>query len=59
MSKNAKTTEGQRDRFIEIARKLGTDEDEAVFKEKLGAIARQKPRGASNLRDKPQRSRAC
>ena len=33
----------QRDRFIEAARQLGTDEDEAAFKAKLAAIARQKP----------------
>ncbi len=34
----------QRDRFIEAARELGCDEDEARFKAKLAAIARQKPK---------------
>ncbi len=34
----------QRDRFVETARKLGTDEDEAAFKAKLAVIARQKPK---------------
>jgi hypothetical protein len=33
----------QYDRFVETARKLGANEDEAAFKEKLGVIARQKP----------------
>lgn len=37
----------QRDRFIETARKLGADEDEAAFKAKLAVIARQKPKDAS------------
>ena len=35
----------QRDRFIEAARQLGADEDEATFKAKLAQIARQKPKG--------------
>ena len=34
----------QRDRFIETARQLGADEDEAAFKAKLAVIARQKPK---------------
>ena len=38
----------QRDRFIEAARELGADEDEATFKAKLAVIARQKPK------DKPE-----
>jgi hypothetical protein len=33
----------QRDRFIETARALECDEDEAAFKAKLAVIARQKP----------------
>jgi hypothetical protein len=41
--KNA-NTEAQRQRFKEAARQLGADEDEAAFKEKLGVIARQKPK---------------
>ena len=36
----------QRDRFIEAAKELGADEDEATFKAKLAVIARQKPKGA-------------
>lgn len=32
----------QRDRFIEAARELGCDEDEAAFKAKLAVIARQR-----------------
>ncbi len=41
MSDNPKS---QRDRFIETARALGSDEDEAAFKAKLAVIARQKPK---------------
>jgi aminoglycoside/choline kinase family phosphotransferase len=39
----------QLNRFIETARKLGADEDEATFKKKLGVIARQK------LKNEPKR----
>ena len=40
--KNSKVTEGksQHARFLETARALGCDEDEAAFDEKLKAIAR-------------------
>lgn len=31
-------------RFVETARELGVDEDEAAFDEKLAAIAGQKPK---------------
>lgn len=34
----------QSERFIEMARELGCDEDEAAFKAKLGQIARHKRR---------------
>ncbi len=34
----------QRARFIEAARRLGADKDEAAFKAKLAQIARQKPK---------------
>ena len=34
----------QSTRFIEAARSLGADEDEAAFKAKLAVIARQKPK---------------
>jgi hypothetical protein len=39
----------QRERFIEAARAIGADEDEAAFKAKLAAIARQKPKEKSKL----------
>ncbi len=35
---------GQRQRFIDVARAIGADEDEAAFKAKLARIARQKPK---------------
>ena len=41
---NGKPDDDQRQRFIETARALGADEDEAAFKEKLRVIARQKPK---------------
>jgi hypothetical protein len=34
----------QSERFMEMARELGCDEDEAAFKAKLAQIARQKPK---------------
>jgi hypothetical protein len=34
----------QAERFIEMARELGCDEDEAAFKETLSHIARHKPK---------------
>ena len=34
----------QRQHFIETARAIGANEDEAAFKEKLARIARQKPK---------------
>jgi hypothetical protein len=43
--KKSTDTRAQRDRFIEAARELGCDEDEAAFKGKLAVIARQKPKG--------------
>ncbi len=47
MLKNMKTTDDktQKDRFIEAARQLGANENEAAFKAKLAQIARQKPKG--------------
>ncbi len=38
----------QRDRFVEAARDLGADDDEATFKAKLAQIARQK------VKDEPE-----
>ncbi len=43
MSKNTRRTESQRSRFIETARELGCDEDEAVFDEALGKVASSPP----------------
>ncbi len=37
-------TPSQHARFVETARALGCDEDEAAFDEKLKVIARQKPK---------------
>lgn len=50
--KNPPSSEQSR-RFVEMARQVGCDEDEAAFKEKLGVIARQKPKpkGASPKSD--------
>ncbi len=44
MAKRDRPITPQRDRFIETARKLGAIENEAAFKAKLAAIARQKPK---------------
>lgn len=41
----------QRVRFIEAARALGADEDEAAFKEKLAVIARQKPKPTHEVKN--------
>lgn len=38
-------TKNQLDRFKEAARKLGADDDEAAFNEKLGKMVKQKPKG--------------
>lgn len=43
--KRSNADPAQRQRFIEAARQLGADEDEAAFKAKLAQIARQKPKG--------------
>jgi len=48
--------QSQRDRFIETARALECDEDEAAFKAKLTVIARQKPKDAKPVRDKDDES---
>lgn len=44
MSKSYPSQAGQYDRFIEAARRIGADEDEAAFKAKLAQIVRQKPK---------------
>ncbi len=38
------------ERFQEIARELGCDEDEAAFKAKLGQITRHKPKDEPKLK---------
>ena len=43
--KHSLASSKQKDRFVEAARQLGADEDEAAFKAKLAQIARQKPKG--------------
>ena len=43
MTERPITEKCQRDRFIETARAVGANEDEAAFKAKLAVIARQKP----------------
>ena len=35
----SKTTQSQRERFIEAARAAGTDEDEEAFEQRLKAVA--------------------
>ncbi len=46
--------QSQRDRFIETARKLRADEDEAAFKAKLALIARQKSKEDAPKPDKDE-----
>lgn len=43
----ATPSNNQVDRFKESARKLGCDEDEARFDEKLGKLVKHKPKPAS------------
>lgn len=43
----------QHARFVETARKLGCDEDEVAFDEKLKVIARHKPKGEPEPPTKP------
>ena len=40
----SKASHAQRDRFIETARAIGADEDEAAFKARLAVIAAQRPK---------------
>lgn len=47
----------QRERFEEAARALGADEDEAAFRAKLAAIARQKPKDDPKPAAPPKRPR--
>jgi hypothetical protein len=44
MTTDTRPKKSQRERFIETARAIGADEDEAAFKAKLAVIARQKPK---------------
>jgi hypothetical protein len=53
MKKNQQDEEQSR-RFIETARELGCDEDEATFDEKLKRIAKAKISGKSRRVQKPK-----
>jgi hypothetical protein len=44
MSQDSRAKAEQHKKFVETARALGCDEDEAAFNEKLKAIARHKPK---------------
>ena len=46
-STGAKSDPEQTQRFVDMAREMGGNEDEAAFKAKLAAIARQKPKAVS------------
>jgi hypothetical protein len=60
MSKKQESQADQSKRFIETARELGCDEDEAAFDEKLKRIARARPKPlASTPKQKPPRSRGA
>lgn len=50
MNDSNKDARSQHARFIETARALGCDEDEAAFNEKLKAITRQKPKATRKMR---------
>lgn len=54
-----KSSKGQHDRFIEAAHELGADDDEATFKAKLAAIARQKVNDELTPPEKPKRRPAA
>lgn len=58
MSKNTKLIEAaaQKDRFIEVARQLGCDENPAAFDEKLKVIARHKLKDAPPEKPLPKRT---
>jgi hypothetical protein len=49
-----KDQSSQADRFIETARELGCDEDEAAFEEKLKRIATAKPRATKKKTKGPE-----
>ncbi len=54
MNDSNKDARSQYDRFVETARALGCDEDEAAFDEKLKVIARQKPKGEPDTKKRPK-----
>lgn len=58
MDKADADKEAQRKRFIETARELGCDEDEAAFDEKLRRIATAKPRSKAVSKSATDRKRA-
>lgn len=51
---NRVKTQNQHDRFIETARALGCDKDEAAFDEKLKVIVRHKPKGETDTKKRPK-----
>jgi hypothetical protein len=48
---------GQANKFVETARKLEADEDEAAFKAKLAQIARAKPQDTEPAKRKIDKSK--
>lgn len=58
MANNRSTDQkSQYARFVETARKLGCDESEEAFDEKLKAIARHRPKSEANAKPSdPQKS---
>jgi hypothetical protein len=57
MAKPKSETKSQRERFIETARELGCDEDEAAFDEKLRRIATATPKSAEKTTAHPEPTR--
>lgn len=55
-AKNPAHPDAQSQRFIEAARALGADEDEAAFKVKLSQIARHKPKADVPPAPEPERA---
>jgi len=47
----------QRERFIEAARELGADEDEASFERRLKSVAGGAPSSGAKEKPKPEKAR--
>jgi hypothetical protein len=52
----AKDNRTQSQRFMDIARELGCDEDEGAFKDKLRMIARRKPEAPTKSKKPAKRT---